>query len=110
MSLTKCQECGSEVSSQALDCPKCGAVLRKPQRTMFGKIVKWSFIGFNVLMLLWLVTGVGGAAENIDNAGSEAERAGAAIGTGLGAMVIIFIWLVGAVILGLMTMLTRAKK
>lgn len=77
---------------------------------MFGKIVKWSFIGFNVLMLLWLVTGVGGAAENIDNAGSEAERAGAAIGTGLGAMVIIFIWLVGAVILGLMTMLTRAKK
>jgi DNA-directed RNA polymerase subunit RPC12/RpoP len=47
MALINCKECGAEVSDKALDCPKCGAKLRKPQRTFFGKLVKYSFIGFN---------------------------------------------------------------
>ncbi len=110
MALVKCKECGAEISDKALDCPKCGARLRKPKRTLFGKIVKFTFIAFNILMLLWLVFGVGSAAETIEQAGSEAEQAGAAIGTGLGAMMIIIIWVAGDVILGLMTLLTRAKK
>ena len=110
MALVNCKECSAEVSDKALDCPKCGAKLRKPKRSTFGKIVKYSFIGFNILMLLWFVVGMGGAADGINNAGSEAEQAGAAIGTGLGAMVIIFIWVAGDVVLGLMTLLTRAKK
>jgi len=88
MALVNCKECGAEVSDKALDCPKCGAKLRKPKRSTFGKIVKYSFIGFNILMLLWFVVGMGGAADGINNAGSEAEQAGAAIGTGLGAMVL----------------------
>jgi hypothetical protein len=25
-------------------------------RTLFGKIVKWVFVGFNVLMLIWMVS------------------------------------------------------
>ena len=37
-------------------------------------------------MLLWMVFGVGDAAETIDTAASDAEKAGAAIGTGLRAM------------------------
>ena len=61
MALVNCKECGAEVSDKALDCPKCGATLRKPKRTLFGKLVKWTFIGFNILMLLWMIFGVGGA-------------------------------------------------
>ena len=110
MALVNCKECGVEVSDKALDCPKCGTKLRKPKRSIFGKLVKYSFIGFNILMLLWFIFGIGGAAESIETAGSEAEQAGAAIGTGLGAMMIIFIWVAGDVVLGLMTLLTRAKK
>jgi uncharacterized paraquat-inducible protein A len=110
MALVNCKECGVEVSDKALDCPKCGAKLRKPKRSFFGKLVKYAFIAFNILMLLWLIFGIGGAAESIETAGSEAEQAGAAIGTGLGAMMIIFIWVAGDVVLGLMTLLTRAKK
>lgn len=110
MALVNCKECDAEVSDKALDCPKCGAKLRKPKRSMFGKIVKYSFIGFNILILLWLVFVIGGASESITRAGSDAEQAGAAIGTGLGAMVIIFIWVAGDVVLGLMTLLTRAKR
>jgi len=110
MALVKCKECGAEVSDKALVCPQCGARLRKPKRSLFGKIVKYLFIGFNILMLIWLIVGVGGAAETIDQAGSEAEQAGAAIGTGLGAMMIILLWVAGDVILGLLTILTRPKK
>jgi uncharacterized paraquat-inducible protein A len=110
MALVNCKECGVEVSDKALDCPKCGAKLRKPKRSVFGKIIKYTFIGFNILMLLWFIFGIGGAAESIESAGSDAEQVGAAIGTGLGAMMIIFIWVAGDVVLGLMTLLTRAKK
>jgi hypothetical protein len=76
---------------------------------MFGKIVKWFFIGFNVLMAWWLFAGVGSASKHIAGAGSEAAQAGAAIGTGLGAMFVLFIWVVGAVVLGLFVMFTRPK-
>lgn len=110
MALVKCKECSAEVSNQALDCPKCGARLRKPKRSMFGKLVKYSFVGYNILMLLWFVVGVGSASEEITNSSNDAEQIGAAIGTGLGAMMIIFIWVSGAAVLGLMTLLTRAKK
>jgi hypothetical protein len=83
---------------------------KKPQRSFFGKLIKWTFIGFNLLMLLWMVVGVGGASKQVAEAGSDAAQTGAAIGTGLGAMMIIFIWVAGDVILGIFVLLTRAKK
>lgn len=83
--------------------------IEKPKRSLFGKIVKYTFIGFNILMLVWFIGGMASASKGIENATTEAEQAGAAIGTGLGAMFIIFIWIAGAVILGIMAFLTRAK-
>jgi hypothetical protein len=61
-------------------------------------------------MLLWMVFGVGDAAETIVTAASDSEKADAAIGTGLRAMMIMFVWIAGDVVLGLMTLLTRPKK
>lgn len=110
MAMTTCKECGAEVSDQAITCPKCGARLRKPKRSAFGKIIKFLFIGFNILMLIWLIGGVGSASQTLENAHSDAEQAGAAIGTGIGAMMIVFIWVAGAVVLGIMTLLTRPKR
>ena len=75
--------------------------------TFFGKIVKYVFIGFNVLMLFWIIGGVGGGAEMVENAGSEAEKAGAAIGTGIGAFFVIMIWALGDIILGMMYLFTK---
>ena len=83
---------------------------KKPQRSFFGKLIKWTFIGFNLLMLFWMIAGVGGATKHVAEATTEAEKAGGAIGTGLGAMMIIFIWVAGDVILGIFVLLTRAKK
>ena len=109
MSLINCKECGAEVSATALNCPKCAAILRKRKRTIFGNIVKYSFIAFNILMLIWFITGMGSASEGIATADSEAAQAGAAIGTGIGAILIITVWAIGDIILGIMTFFTRGK-
>jgi uncharacterized membrane protein len=82
----------------------------KPQRNAVGKIIKWTFIVFNILMLVWLIGGVGSASSEISEIQDEASRAGAEIGTGLGAMMIIFVWMAGAVVLGILTYFSRAKR
>jgi len=84
--------------------------IQKPKRSIFGKIIKWTFIGFNILMAIWFVGGMASASNTISETANEAEQAGAVIGTGLGAMMIIFLWVAGAVILGIMTLLTRPKS
>ncbi len=108
MPIIKCPECSVDVSDSAMKCPSCGVQLRKPTRSGFGKIVKWGFIGFNFLMLLWLVMGMGQAAEGIESM-SEAEQAGTAIGAGIGAVLIIGLWVAGDFILGLFMFFTRPK-
>jgi hypothetical protein len=79
-------------------------------RTTFGKIVKWIFIIFNVLMLIWLVSSCAAVGDISSNAANDAERAGAAIGAGLGVTFLLFVWGVGDVILGLFVLFTRRKK
>lgn len=79
-------------------------------RGFFGHLFKWLFVGFNVMMLIWLVTGMMAASKITATYTNEAERAGAAIGTAAGAGAILFIWIVGTVILGLFVLLTKGKK
>ena len=110
MAMISCPECQSDVSDAALKCPSCGVQLRKPKRTFFGKLVKYSFILFNLIMAYWIFAGLGGASEQYSELSSEAEKAGAAIGTGLGVMLIAGIWFVGDVILGLFVLFTRPKS
>ncbi|MFA6219657.1 MAG: hypothetical protein WC692_07735 [Erythrobacter sp.] len=79
-------------------------------RSFFGKLVKWVFIGFNLLMLIWLVAGFGVAGQSMDNTVNDAERAGAAIGSTIGIGLIVMVWALGDVILGILVLLTRRKK
>lgn len=79
-------------------------------RTLFGKIMKWLFVGFNVLMLFWLVSACAAVGDISQNAMNDAERAGAAIGTGLGMTFLLFIWGTGDLILGMFVLFTRRKK
>ena len=85
-------------------------VIRKEisDRTMFGKIVKWIFVGFNVLMLVWIVGGMMGSAEQAPV--GEAEEAGHAIGTAIGVGLLLVLWMIGDVIIGIVVLLTRRKK
>lgn len=82
---------------------------QQPQRSLFGKIVKWGFITFNVLMLLWGFSALGVVSDGVSEASSDAEQVGAAIGGGIGMMLIGTIWFIGFVAGGLMLLLTRPK-
>jgi hypothetical protein len=77
----------------------------KRQRSFVGKMVKWTFITFNVLMLLWLVSGM--TAVSSLSPSSDAERAGHIIGATIGFSMIIILWFIGDIILGLFVLLTR---
>lgn len=79
-------------------------------RSAFGKVIKWLFIIFNILMIIWLVTGLGAAGDAMNNTVNEAERAGAAIGTTIGMGFILVVWALGDIILGILVLLTRRKK
>lgn len=109
MALINCPECSSEVSDSALKCPKCGVQLRKPTRGPFGKLMKWLFIGFNIIMVILLFSYFGSVSEFTSSAGSDAEKAGAAIGATLGTGMLMGIWVLGDIILGLFVLLTRPK-
>ena len=109
MSLVNCHEGTNQVSDQAFKCPSCGKQIRKPKRTFMGKVFKWLFILFNWFMVYSLFTGLGGGAEVINSATTDAEKAGAAIGAGLGLSMILGLWVIGDIIIGLFVLFTRPK-
>jgi hypothetical protein len=86
------------------------ATIRKEryQRGPFGTLVKWLFIAFNVLMLIWLVGGLTSVSQIATH--SEAERVGGAIGTAIGVSMILGLWVMGDIILGFGVLLTRGDK
>jgi hypothetical protein len=82
------------------------------RRGALGHLCRWAFIGFNVLMAFWLVSGLFSASEvagRYSGPNAEAAAAGAAIGMTVGVMVILFIWAAGALILGMLSYFTRGE-
>ena len=109
MALIQCPECSAEVSDSAMACPKCAVQLRKPKRSFMGKLFKWGFVAFNVIMAIWIFGGVDSATDGMD-AMSEVERAGTAIGAGIGVILLLGIWVAGDIVLGLFVLFTRPKS
>jgi len=74
MALTRCPECGNEVSTAATACPKCGAPIASPaigtplstiQQTSKRLKAHIMFSCFALAIgLIWLLTGFVGEAEN----------------------------------------------
>lgn len=50
MAITKCAQCGGQVSTDAATCPHCGAP-RKRAGTSPWTIIGWIFLGFVVLLM-----------------------------------------------------------
>ena len=76
---------------------------------MLAVIFKYFFFAFNLLMAFAMISGF---AENADklNSASEIEAAGAAVGTGLGAFLLLILWVMGDIILGLLYFVARPSK
>ena len=77
-------------------------------RSRFGRIVKWAFIGFNLVMLVLALGNCGLVLPYV-----AAEDPEVAMGAGMFAAMLALgiwgLWPVGAIILGLATLMTRGK-
>lgn len=110
MALVNCPECEVQVSDTALKCIGCGFQIRKPKRSFFGNLFKWTFILFNALMAFWLFSYFASMGEIVSVSESEAAQAGAAIGATLGTSMIMGFWVFGDIILGLLVLFTKPKS
>lgn len=79
------------------------------KRGIFGKIFLLLFWIFNGLMVWWLFAAFQISGEQMTAATTEAQKAGTALGTGIATGMIMAIWMAGAVILGLLVLLTPGK-
>lgn len=95
-----CERFGNEV-------PALRQTIAQAETQHYGKIFLWLFYIFNALMLLWLIAGI--AAVPDTQPMDEFEKAGTAIGTGIGVMAIFTIWVIGDIITGLLALMTRPK-
>ncbi|MCI5054837.1 MAG: hypothetical protein MRY83_01945 [Flavobacteriales bacterium] len=109
MAMVACPECKNEVSDKAFKCPHCAVVLRQAKRGFFGKLFKYGFILFNIIMIYSMYSGMDAATDKMQGM-HGAEQTGAAIGTGIGAFMLGVIWVMGDIILGLAVLFTRPKE
>lgn len=84
--------------------------IERRKRGIFGWFFLLLFWGFNILMAVILFGGMGNNATEMAALSSDAERAGYAAGTAIGGAFLLFVWVAGAVILGLFVILTRGSK
>lgn len=82
--------------------------IERRKRGVFGWFFALCFWGFNALMALWIYAGISQAAKHAS--ANQYEQAGYQIGTGVGVFALLVLWVIGAVILGLMMFFTRGKK
>src|SRR3954453_2789250 len=80
------------------------------ERGIFGKIFKFLFVAFNIVMLIWLLSSFSHLFQSFNEHPDEASRTGATAGFLAVAMFQLIMWIAGAVILWLLMSLTRGKK
>jgi hypothetical protein len=64
-------------------------------------------LGFNIFMIVWIVSGLSAVSKMQTH--SQAEQIGAGIGTALGLSAVGALWLFGVIILGIFVLLTRGN-
>jgi hypothetical protein len=80
------------------------------KRGVLGKIFKWTFVLFNIVMAIWFFGGLFMVGGQVANEADTARQVGGAIGVTLGLTMVLGIWLVGDLILGVLALATRGKN
>lgn len=83
--------------------------ITKAKRGFFGKFWAFLFWSWHVLCGLWIYGGIQNAAALTATYTTEAQIAGAAIGTSLGVGFIVILWFIVTVFLGLCVLMTKPK-
>ena len=79
------------------------------KRGFFGWIFLLLFIGFNILMAMWLFSYWSLLGDGINSA-DKAKATGTAIGGTIGTSMLLFIWVLGDIITGALALMTRGRK
>jgi hypothetical protein len=82
--------------------------IEKRERSVAGKLIKWAFVGFNILMAVWMVGGLH-AVSKIETH-SAAEQIGSGVGAAVGFTMLLTLWALGDLILGILVLVTRGNK
>jgi hypothetical protein len=70
------------------------------------RIFTWVILAVNVLFLVWIITGISG---NASDPACTANATACQVGTGIGALLIVFLWVAADVILGILWLVTKPK-
>jgi len=75
------------------------------------RVFTWIILAINLLFVVWLVVGIAGVSSGTcDGLTQQNCDAAKAIGGGIGALLIIFLWVAADVILGIIWLVTRKKE
>lgn len=80
------------------------------KRGFFGKLFKFVFIAFNIVMALWFFGGMFNAGGMVANESTAAGQVGGAVGMAIGLGAVGIFWLAGDLILGVLVLATRGSK
>jgi hypothetical protein len=80
----------------------------KRERSFAGKLIKFAFIAFNLLMAIWIIGGLHSVSKI--QAHTAVEQIGTGIGAAIGITVILVLWALGDLILGILVLVTRGDK
>jgi hypothetical protein len=84
--------------------------IEKRNRGFFGMIFWWMFLAFNALMGLWIFYAIKMASQQYQATTDAAAHAGTAIGGTIAVGMLLWLWLFGDIILGLLVALSRGKN
>lgn len=85
------------------------SLIERRRRGPLGQLVAIVFWGFNLLMFVWLLSSIGAVGNQLDGAASDVQQTVTTIGAGFGFTMILGVWLIGALVLGLLRFLTRGS-
>lgn len=70
----------------------------------------WTIVIWNIVMAIWLATGANSVAhQHCSNLSAQACNAAKAVGGGIGAALIIAVWIVGDLILVVLWLVTKGR-
>ncbi len=84
-------------------------MVQKKRKT---RVFTWIILAINAIFLIWIIAGVSSVSSGKCDATMTvaACNSAKAIGGGIGALLIIFLWVAADVILGILWLVTRKKE
>lgn len=105
-----CKACNSKIDNQVMNCQNCGIRYNVAGRNVFGKLILYSFIVYNFLMLILFILKFDEFTTMINSLFGKTHPDGSKIAIGLGEIMILFTCVMGNIVLGMMALLTRPEK